>query len=42
VDHLRHGAYPGGVSMREMLWRAQWALLLIAAGTIYIFTTGVH
>jgi len=28
--------------MREMLWRAHWLLLVIALGTVYIFTTGVR
>jgi len=25
-----------------MLWRAHWLLLVIALGTVYIFTTGVR
>jgi len=43
VDHpRRHHVYPGGISMREMLWRAHWLLLVMALGTVYIFTTGVR
>jgi len=42
VDGFRAKVYPGGVSLRGMLWRAQWLFILITLATVYIFTTGVR